>query len=227
MKVAALLLTIFVLGFPQTTYAKGMGDQAESSQGETKAAIKQDFMMAKQELKNTMKENKMESKEDREARKAAFKEKLQTLKDERKKAVAEKLDATLATINKSRTDTMTANITKLTNILKWLETKKDEEKAEGHETAPVEIAITNAETALAAATTAVNAQAAKDYTATVADDTTLKANFQTQVTQLKADLKVAHKTVVDAKEAVRAVAKSLRQLEGGAAQVSMSPVPTQ
>jgi hypothetical protein len=217
MKIAVLLLTILALTIPQQSFAVG-NDQGGSR--------KDAMMEKKQELKETMKQDHADMKADLQQRKSDFKEKLKTLKDEKKKAIAEQLDTRLVTINKNRTDRMTENLKKLNAILDQLKLKRDAEKTAGHDITAVNTAITAAEQALTAAQAAVVAQAGMDYTAQVTDDSTLKQNFGQVVSKLTADLQKTHKTVTDAKEAVRAVVKALRQVKGDEITGEVQPSPT-
>ncbi len=224
MKFAALFLTIFALILPQVAFAddsmqattmQGQTGPVNGTAGDKMVGTNATFQLQKKEMKDAMVQGKQDMKADLQQKRADFKAKLQIIKDEHKKTVADSLNTRLATINKSRTDIMTANITKLTEILALLKSAKDKEKAAGHDVTAVETAITAADTALTTAQTAVTAQAAKDYTATITDETTLKTSFGTEVSQLRTDLAATHKTVVDAKQAVKGVASALHQVGGG------------
>lgn len=162
------------------TSASKLKEQMRLLQDQKKAAVSQ----SREEIRTAI-----------QAKRTEFKERLQTIKDLKRKSVIERIDAKLAEVNKNQTAKFIEVISKLQAIvdkIKQLTTN-----------ANVLTDISVAQAAIDSAITAVEAQAAKTYTMTIADDTTLKANAGTTVSGLRQDLTAVHKLVVDAKQAVQ------------------------
>lgn len=152
--------------------------------------------------------------------KEAFKEKLALIKDEKKKATVETIDAQIATVNKNRTDEMSANLTTLSGILDRISSKAATVGTNTTLTAD----ITSARAAITAAQTAVTAQAAKTYTITITTETKLRPNVMTTLALFRKDLAAAHSKVVTAREGVRVAALDLEKAKNP--EVSTTPTPT-
>jgi hypothetical protein len=150
-------------------------------------------------------------KEQIEQKREAFKDRLEQITDARKKTIVERLDSRLNTINKNRTDHYTKTLERLDMLLDKISTKTAELEAEGANVSSIKTAIATAETALVTAGNAVSAQAAKDYTAQIANETTLRQTIKTVADQLKSDLKATHQTIDAAKRAVKQAAMALAQ----------------
>ena len=225
MKIAALIIALIVISTPQQVFAQeAVPTTPQSDKNEAikdRLSERKDILMERkgnlEDKKQAIQTALIERREGKSAafmqKKATFKVQLENLTDEQKKALAEKLDAKLETLNTNRTTRMTEKITKLNEILAKLEEKKILAETNGQNVSSVTAAIAAGEQAIVAAETAIAAQAAKDYTAQVTDESTLKVNFGAVVKQLRADLNITHKTVIAAKEAVRAAAKSIKALE--------------
>lgn len=138
-----------------------------------------------------------------------YKAKLATIKDERKKTIVEKIDGSLANVNKRRTDEMSENLTKMSSILERISSKAATLKGQGKDTANLDTSITNAKTAITSAQDAVTAQAAKEYVITITSESTLKTDVSPVVLQFKTDIKSVHDKVVEARKAVVDAAKQL------------------
>lgn len=134
-----------------------------------------------------------------QAKKDEFMARIQTIKDLKKRAVVTRIDAKLSEVNKKHTDRFSAVLTKLQTLLdKTSQTAKDKKVL-----ADVEIA----QAAIDEAKTTVANQAAKTYTIQITQETTLKLDVGTTISQLRQDLMATHKLVVDAKQAVQALRK--------------------
>ena len=130
-----------------------------------------------------------------QAKRDEFKLKLQTIKDKRKQALVERIDARIAEINKNQTLRFIQTLYTIQTFL-----NKVGQSATGTATL---VNITAAQAAIYTAKTAVAAQAAKSYVITITDDSTLKINVGTTVSQFRQDLVTVYKLVVDAKQAVQ------------------------
>jgi len=155
---------------------------------------------------------RLEKKSEMAVKKAEFEEQLQTLKDETKKQIAEKISERLTTSNTNATNRMFEIIDKLNEIMLRIEAKVTDAKTNGIDTTVQEEGIQNAKSAIQGASDAITEQAAKEYIITVGDDTTLRNDVGTVVSQQKQDLRTTYELVRSARQAVRQVAKSLKDL---------------
>jgi len=155
---------------------------------------------------------RLEKKSEMAVKKAEFEEQLQTLKDETKKQIAEKISERLTTSNTNATNRMFEIIDKLNEIMLRIEAKVTDAKINGINTTVQEEGIQNAKLAIQGASDAITEQAAKEYIITVGDDTTLRNDVGTVVSQQKQDLRTTYELVRSARQAVRQVAKSLKDL---------------
>lgn len=155
---------------------------------------------------------RLEKKSEMAVKKAEFEEQLQTLKDETKKQIAEKISERLTTSNTNATNRMFEIIDKLNEIMLRIEAKVTDAKTNGIDTTVQEEGIQNAKLAIQGASDAITEQAAKEYIITVGDDTTLRNDVGTVVSQQKQDLRTTYELVRSARQAVRQVAKSLKDL---------------
>ena len=155
---------------------------------------------------------RLEKKSEMAVKKAKFEEQLQTLKDETKKQIAEKISERLTTSNTNATNRMFEIIDKLNEIMLRIEAKVTDAKTNGIDTTVQEEGIQNAKLAIQGASDAITEQAAKEYIITVGDDTTLRNDVGTVVSQQKQDLRTTYELVRSARQAVRQVAKSLKDL---------------
>jgi len=155
---------------------------------------------------------RLEKKSEMAVKKAKFEEQLQTLKDETKKQIAEKISERLTTSNTNATNRMFEIIDKLNEIMLRIEAKVTDAKTNGIDTTVQDEGIQNAKLAIQGASDAITEQAAKEYIITVGDDTTLRNDVGTVVSQQKQDLRTTYELVRSARQAVRQVAKSLKDL---------------
>jgi len=177
----------------------------------------------REQIKTTVQERNTAMKE----RRTAFTQKLKEIKDARKKTVVERVDTKLATINKNRTDSMTKVLERLETLLAKFSEKANTVKGQGVDTASVESAITEAETAIANAKTAVLTQAAHEYTPEITDETTLRETVGAALKTLQNDLKTTYGVVTEAKRAVMKVAEELAKVRGSAGEPTASPTVTE
>lgn len=165
-------------------------------------------------IKQLLEQKRLANQNAFKAARDVFKQRLAALKDQRKKNVVDKVDQKLSTVNKNRTDHMGDVLDRLSGILDKISEKAALLKNQGKNTASLDTAIANARTAITTAQTAVTAQAAKEYIAQIADETTLKTTVGTTVSQLQSDLLATRKTVIDARMAVLNAAMELAKLRG-------------
>ncbi len=217
-----LLSFVFVLvlfggsstSFAQTTLQEKrvqVLEQRQAIQEKKEMLLKnrEEKMEQRQTQRLELQERLQAQKEQQISKREEFKERLKTIKDQRKQALVERLDEKMAAINKNRVDRLTIHIEKLESLLNRLIEKATRAKTNGKDITEVESAIDAAQTAIEAARTAIVTQAAKEYTATITDESVLASSVGTIVNQLQQDLKTTHQTVVNAKQTVHTVIKEL------------------
>lgn len=143
-----------------------------------------------------------------------FRARLLTIRDAKKKAIVEKTDRRISEINANRTTIMLRHLTKIEEILGRIEARTNTVAASGKDVTTVRTAITKAADAIAAAKTAVNAQAAKTYTIEVTTEANLGSAVSAVRTQFAADLRTAHQAVVTARKSIRNVLTALAKIVG-------------
>lgn len=136
-----------------------------------------------------------------------FRAKVQEIKDEKKKEIVERIDVKMSRANERRTSIMKQALQKMTLFIERIQEKVNREKESGQNTTQIESLINTADSAIASAEQVVVAQAGKAYVITITDETKLHDAVKPIVDQLKADLKITHSIVKEAKEAVVQVAK--------------------
>ncbi len=144
-------------------------------------------------------------KEKMASREAELKTKLSKFKDQQKARIAERVNTNLNMINKNQTTKMQKNLAKMTTILDKLQTR----------VAQITPEITSARSSIATASSAVTAQAAKDYTITVTTESKIRADAMKTRDQLQKDLKATRALVIAAKQSVaKAISINMSAKEG-------------
>lgn len=142
-------------------------------------------------------------KEKMATREAALKAKLEKFKDKKKAEVVERANTNLNQINENQTSQMLKHLDKMSALLSKLESKVG---ASG--------AYSDAKTSIASASSAVKAQAEKDYTITVTSEGKVKTDAQTVRKQLHSDLKNVRAQVIAAKQAVANAIRTAKSEKG-------------
>lgn len=142
----------------------------------------------------------------------AFRQKLSSIRDAAKKTQTERINTTLNEVNTKRTNMLLSYVNRLTDILTKVQTRAAAVKTAGRDTSKVDAAIAKAQTDIATAKSAILAQAAKQYTATISSENTLKSDMGRAMSQLQADagsvkdlVTAAHKSVSDAIQTLASV----------------------
>lgn len=190
---------------------EALKNRLTSKKAEAKTSAETRKMLA-EEKKAEIEALRAAKKAEIEAAREAFKEQLQTITDEKKKAIAEKISENLTTINKKATDRMFGVLDKLNEIMVKVDEKIAAAKTGGKDTSSQEADSIKAKTAITTAVDAVTEQAAKDYVVTLGTPPVLKADVGKVVSQQKQDLKTTYETVRAARQLVRQVARSLKDL---------------
>lgn len=202
---ALLLIPLFLFVFVTTVNAvvsTGVESSKNTTTGDAKTKTADPSIKLNEQMQLLQKQKNVEAiraKEEAMAiartKKEEFKTRIQTLKDQKKKILIEKIDRKLAKINQKQT-------TKFSEVLVRLQGFLDKIKQSATD-AKVLSDIASAQTAIDTAKTALDIQTSKNYTIEIADETTLKINAGTVVSQLRQDLTAVHKLIVEAKQAVQ------------------------
>lgn len=148
------------------------------------------------------------------SRSAALKLKLNKFKDKIKAQRVERINTNLPMINERRTDTMSAHLVKMEEILTKLEARV-KENAGTTDISAITAAIADAKSKIAAAKAAVDLQMDKDYGVELNTETTVKEDAKAARESLHKDLKSVHDLVVEARKAVaEAISTAVSTLKG-------------
>lgn len=201
-KIFILIIFITVVISPVTINA-----QTATSSPQT---IRDRIENLREERKQVVSETRAELKEKMEA----FRAQIKTIKDERKQMLTERIADKIASSNARLTDRMDRALDHLTDILSRVKVRAQDFKTQGKDTTALDAAILAAESAIATAQSAVNAQKAKEYTANIGDEPTLRNTIGQMVSGFRLDLQAVHKLVVDAKQAVQKTIMEAAKLRG-------------
>lgn len=161
------------------------------------STLKQQMQDLKTEKNAALSQLKADAKAAMQAKRDEFKTRVQTIKDEKKKVQIERIDRKLANVNKKHTARFSEVLTKLQTFLDKIRANATDVK--------VLADIEKAQAAIDAAKTANDAQDSKEYVAQIIDDTTLRANVGSIVSQLRLDLMAVHKLVIEARQAIQQI----------------------
>lgn len=218
----ALSILIIALAAPLAISA-----QTETPFPTTKAPYKahrEAILEKKDELKTSVLEKRQAAKERAQTKRETFKQNLSLIRDTKKQAIVQRIDEKMATVNDTKTTKMSEAIDRLSELLAKIKSKAAELKLAGSDTTSVDTAVTEAESKIAAAKTAIGLQAEKEYVLTVTDETTLRTTVGQSVSQMHKDLKATHETVTAAKKAVKDGAQELRKVIDPSAK-TITPTP--
>lgn len=152
---------------------------------------------AKQEQRLEARKEKMASRE------AAFKEKIQKFKDKKKAESVTKINERLAALNSKRVEVMTKHVDRMSEILLKLSAKSSSSE------------ITQAQTAIDVAKSALTAQASQDYNIVVTSESKVGADATSAKKRLTEDLNATHQKVIDARKALTNAIEKVMVETGG------------
>lgn len=156
------------------------------------------------------------TKEKMASREAALKEKLQAFRDKKKAEIAQRVNTNLNKINQNQTDQMQKHLDKMSALLDKLEARVNKASPDIKNPSLAKGANADARAAIASASSAVSAQAEKDYSLEVTTESRVKGEAQAKRDQLHKDLQAVRKQVIDAKQAV---ANAIRVAKSGKVEV--------
>lgn len=176
---------------------------------ENREELKQRTEERKEELKARVEEKREELKDRIEQKREELKERLETIRDERKKEVVERIDRRMDELNERLLDHFLNVLDKLGDVLVRIAERADSAEERGVDVSAVRTVIDEANGAIAAAKSAIEAQAGKTYTIQITDEEGLKTNVGGARQALHGDLAVVRETVRAAFAAVRNAATTL------------------
>jgi len=165
-----------------------------------------DLMMRK---KDQFRERRQETREAIQTRREELKQRLQTLRDQSKKVIVERIDTRMASANKKTIARLSGVLERLQSILNKIVEKAGIIKTKGGDTTVLDSATSSAQIAIDNAKSVVASQSAMVYVIQIASESALRENVGSTVSELRLDLRDAHKAVVDAKQAVMNAAMEL------------------
>ncbi len=169
------------------------------------------FSQKRAEFTASVLQKRQEAVQNRKERRAIFQEKIRQLRDAKKRQIVNRIDSRIQTINENRTDAMSKHLATLSEILEKLVARASDLKSRGVNTAQVDAAITSAQSAVAAAQSAVVSQAGKSYVIALESEETVRSDVAETTQQLRMDIQSAYQTVAAAREKVRAAVAALVQ----------------
>jgi len=196
-------------GNPNRGNAVGVMEKTTNTQMmQQQNQVQENKMMMEQSnaLKEKIQEKRAMMKDQIEEKKSQFRERLQLIQDENKQRIVENIDARLDSINSKQIDRMTQVLDKLNDIMIRITDKATEAESDGTDITQFNTLKAAAETALSNASDMLAAQAEKDYTPSITDESTLGQTTSTSVTKLKSDLKNVNQSIISARNAVRLAA---------------------
>ena len=185
----ALSLLLAVLLFPLQANAQTNVSGTDSA----------DLMRPK---RDQIRERRQETRDAIQTRREEFKQRLQELRDQRKRIVVERMDTRMASANKKATARFSAVLERIQSILNKIIEKAGLLKAKGVDTTALDSATASAQIAIDNAKAVVASQSGMVYVMQIASESALRENVGSTVSELRLDLRDAHKAVVDAKQAV-------------------------
>ncbi len=179
---------------------------------EATEAFKKETEQRKEELKTRVEQKREELKTRVETKREELKQRLEKVKDERKKQAVERIDRQMDELNDRLLKHYLSVLGKLSDVLVRISARADRAEEKGVDVAAVRTAIDVANSAIAAARSAIETQSGKTYTVQVSTEEGLKNDVGTARQALHNDLAMVRSVVKAAHESVRQVATTLAQL---------------
>lgn len=195
----ASFITFSAISFAQETEGT---DEPKASRQIAPAQVRESVL-------DRVSENREAVKERNANRKTLLMERVEEITDDVKRAALERILNSFETINENKTTRWANALDTLSSILERIKTKLDALEEEGVDTASAVAQVTEAESLLADATEAVEAQAEKIYDVEFTDETTLREVVSPVAQQFKQDLRTTFSAVTATRDAVREAARAL------------------
>jgi len=212
-----LVLLSFFFVFPQSLI---LADSYDTDSTTSAREVIRTRLQETREEKNEMRQQAMdEFKEKREeqlslmeTRREEFRNRLNEIKDQRKARLVEDIDVRIQAINTKWVNNWQRSLGRLSDLLVKVESRVATAKDEGYDTAQITSAIETAKVTIASAESALVAQGEKEYIISITDESALRTDVQTVMTQLRSDLSEVKSVVETAHESVRSVISLLKDL---------------
>jgi hypothetical protein len=199
-KLLVILFPLLLLAFASAASAQSASTKtAQAASGAASGAatkLKDQMQLLQEQRQTAVAKIKDDVKAVIQAKRDEFKLRIEIIKDQKKKALAVRIDARIAEVNNSHTK-------RFVNALAAIQIFLDKMRQSTDVKVLNEAAA--AQTAIDTAKAAVDIQADKTYIMEVVDDSTLKLNAGTAVSQLRQDITAVHKLVIDAKQTVQKI----------------------
>jgi len=210
-----LLFAVFIFPVISKGEIKDIRIQAKNSIKEAKTEARKNAKKEREEFRGEVKSIRATSTlknilEKREALKVDLKK----IKNERKSQIVENADKKLEKINDDRMNHLLDVLNNLEKTLAKINTRISAAQAKGIDVSSAKKVADDAAKAIAAARTAVEAQAAEVYKMTITDENKLKADVGNTVKKLQDDLKQIRIVVQSAHDVVRKAAAALAKAMG-------------
>jgi len=215
LKILTILTLPFLLTLSQPCYSFGPNPSSTTSatnrlQNRLEQTIQETNQSEEQQVRETTKEqfqqNLQNQKQIQEQLRNQFKEKLQQIKDLRKQKILEKIDQSLANINRRWTTHFTNVLNRLTKILEKIQNRK-----EAQNNPAIQAKIQTIAQQIQTTKTAVTNQAAKEYTLQITTEEKLGEAVQKAHESLRSDLQALRDQIKDIRESIRNLLLELKQ----------------
>ncbi|HUD19031.1 MAG TPA: hypothetical protein VMR81_01110 [Patescibacteria group bacterium] len=144
----------------------------------------------------------------------AFQQKLTTITDHTKQYTVSDIQNRLTALNIKRTDTMTGQLNKMSDLLGRIASMGADLQSNGKDTSGLDAAITQAQSAVKTAQDAVVAQAGKQYVITITSQTNLKSDVSAVEQTLASDFKTVYGLLTSARTSMSNAIRVLATLRG-------------
>jgi hypothetical protein len=190
-------------------------------------AAREARIKAYEEAKERRQEALENAKRLREEAREKFRLSLEEIKDERKHKIVENLDEHLAERNEKWVNHFNRVLSRLSQIIAKIKVKAGELAGQGIDVSAVNTQVSEAETAIAAAQEAVDAQALKTYSFEITDEDSLGEAVSETIGEFKDDIKAVWEKVRTARHEVVEAFVALKKAAGEEDEgLSPSPSPT-
>ena len=163
------------------------------------------------EFESMMSEQREKTKTRIAEKQKMLRERLATIQEERKRTIVQNIDKRLDALNEQKTTQYAKALDQMDAVLGRIEERITRVEAQERSAGTVAAAVTDAKNAIAAARSAVAAQAGKTYVITITTDAKLKDDVTKAREALKTDLTAVFASVKEARDAVHAAAVALAQ----------------
>lgn len=194
------------------TEVKTLRGELKEKFEENRAKAQAELKRRREELRARFESERLETKERLETARAELKARLEQIKNERKTRIVERLSERMNALNEKMTNHFLEVLDKMDKILDNVASRTDKAEAHSLDVSTVRAAITEAESAIAAARGATETQAGKVYSFDITSEENLRLDVGKARQALHEDLNAVRKTIRAAHDAIRNAAVTLAQI---------------